>query len=264
MNQAEADLGASNWPVYWYFIAVLVLSAPFWILGLVTTWQPLPRLPISSIMIVVPGVVAYAFVRRIDGRDRAISWLKRAWTLPRRKRSHWLIIALSMPPAILSVAYLGMQVAGKELPELVISPASIITLFALFIIPAALEELGWSCFALADLQQRMSALRASLLIGAVWSAWHIIPLLQAGRAMDWIAWWCLATVALRVLTTWIFNSTSRTIIPAALFHASENVSWQSFPVGGSHYEPSIHAISLWIVCAMVIGWCGGKTLSKRS
>lgn len=264
MKDTRAETSTLNWPVHSYFAVVMLCSAPFWLAGFVTAWEPLPGLPVSSLMVVVPGIVACAFVARADGRHRTISWLKRVSTLPDVKRVHWVIVAALMPPAILYAAYLGMQAVGDELPEPVISPVGIVTLFTLFIIPAAFEELGWSCFALVALQQRMSALRASLLIGSVWAIWHIIPLLQAGRAIDWIVWWCLATVALRVLTTWIFNNTSRIIIPVALFHASENVSWQSFPVGGSHYEPSIHALLLWVVCAITIGCFGGKTLSKHS
>ena len=66
-----------------------------------------------------------------------------------------------------------------------------------------------------------------------------------------------------VLITWIFNNTSGTLIPAALFHASENASWQSFPVRGSHYEPAFHAPCIWVVCAVVVVWFGSKTLAGR-
>lgn len=242
----------------------MVFSVPFWCIGFVTAWEPLPGLPLGSLMVVVPGIVALAFVAHVDGRHRAISWHKRAWALTRLKRSPWLIIAAFTPPAILFAAYLGMQVIGYDVPKPEFSVASVVTLLALFILPAAFEELGWSCFALASLQQRMSALRASLLIGGVWAAWHVVPLLQAGRTIDWIVWWGLATVALRVLTTWIFNNSSRTLMSVALFHAAENVSWQSFPVRGSHYDPAIHAIFLWLACAIVVAWCGPETLARRS
>lgn len=262
MNETRAETGMFNWPVYSYFAAVLVFSGPFWLVGFVADWEPLPRLPVSSLMVIVPGIVAFALVARADGRLRATTWLKRALVLPGPRRGLWVVAAVFMPPAILFVSYLGMQIVGCELPEAETNVIGFITLLALFFLPAAFEELGWSCFALAALQQRMSALRASILIGSVWAVWHIVPLLQAGRAVDWIVWWGIATVALRVLITWIFNSTSRTILAAALFHASENAGWQSFPVRGSHYDPAVHAIVLWIVCAAVVASFGWKTLAR--
>jgi membrane protease YdiL (CAAX protease family) len=164
----------------------MVFSAPFWFISFATPCEPLPGLPISSLMVVVPGIVAYAFVARTDGRQGAALWLKRGWTLPGLKRSHWLAVAAFVPPGMMFAAYLGMKAVGYELPEPAISFSGVITLLALFIVPAIFEELGWSCFALVALQQRMSALNASLLIGSTWAVWHIIPLLQAGREIDWM------------------------------------------------------------------------------
>ncbi|MEV5502850.1 hypothetical protein AB0M50_46350 [Nonomuraea fuscirosea] len=36
-------------------------------------------------------------------------------------------------------------------------------------------------------------------MGVVWAVWHWPALLQAHRAMSWIAWWSLATMAARVI-----------------------------------------------------------------
>ena len=92
------------------------------------------------------------------------------WTLPSLRRSHWIAIAALLPPVILYTTWLGMKIAGNAIPEADIGITGVAAPLALFIIPAVLEELGWSCFALAAFQQRMTALRASLLIGAVWAA----------------------------------------------------------------------------------------------
>jgi hypothetical protein len=39
-----------------------------------------------------------------------------------------------------------------------------------------------------------------------------MPLLQHGRSTGWIAWWSLSTVAHRVLITWIYNNTGRSVL----------------------------------------------------
>jgi membrane protease YdiL (CAAX protease family) len=75
--------------------------------------------------------------------------------------------------------------------------AAPVLLSALFI--AALgEELGWSGYVIDPMQHRWNALEASIVLGLVWAAWHIVPLTQADRSPGWIAWWSLATVASRV------------------------------------------------------------------
>lgn len=73
--------------------------------------------------------------------------------------------------------------------------------------------------ALEPLQRRLGALGASLALGAAWSVWHFIPLVQVGRSPEWIAWWTLYAVASRVLYTWIYNNTGRSVFAVALFHA---------------------------------------------
>ncbi len=57
--------------------------------------------------------------------------------------------------------------------------------------------------------------------------------MQAHRSVVWIAWWCLGTVALRVVMVWLYNSTGKSVFAAALFHAVSNVCWQLYPIQGS-------------------------------
>ena len=263
MNAVPPDSRKAGWPVYRYFTVVMACSAPLWLVAFITDRELLPGLPASSLMVFVPGLVALVLVALSDGRTQARIWLRRAFKLPRPFPLGWFGLALALPAVIMFAAYLSMRLLGYELPAFEISATSAVTLLALFLIPAVFEELGWSCFALVALIRRMSALSASLIIGIVWATWHVIPLIQAERAFDWIVWWCLTTVALRVLLTWIFNNTSRTVIAVALFHAAENVAWQSFPVSGSHYDPAIHSLCLWLVCAAVIARFGWRTLTRN-
>jgi uncharacterized protein len=63
--------------------------------------------------------------------------------------------------------------------------------FVAFVVLAAGEELGWQGYAIDRLQKRWNALEASLMVGAVWAIWHIVPLTQTHRTPAWIAWQCL-------------------------------------------------------------------------
>ena len=101
------------------------------------------------------------------------------------------------------------------------------------------------------MQDRWGALRAALLLGAFWAAWHWIPLVQGDRSVSWIAWWSLYTVALRVLHVWIYDNTGRSLFGQALFHATANVGWQLFPNDGSHFDPAVTAPILVAVAVTV-------------
>ena len=124
-------------------------------------------------------------------------------------------------------------------------------LFVLFFISAIGEESGWSGYLIDPLQQRWGALNGGIVLGLVWAAWHVLPLVQVGRAPGWITWWAAGTVATRVLHTWLYNNTAKSVFGAILFHTMTNLSWQLFPNGGSHYDPRITALIVTTLAVLV-------------
>jgi hypothetical protein len=128
---------------------------------------------------------------------------------------------------------------------------SIPVLLAVFFVSGLTEELGFMGYAIDPMQDRWDALRAALLLGAFWAAWHWIPLVQGDRSVSWIAWWSLYTVALRVLHVWIYDNTGRSLFGQALFHSTANVGWQLFPNDGSHFDLAVTAPILVAVAVTV-------------
>ena len=122
---------------------------------------------------------------------------------------------------------------------------------AFFFIGALGEELGWSGYATEPLQQRWGTLPASLMLGAVRAVWHFVPLVQAHRTVEWIAWWSLDTVSLRMIMTWLYIHCGKSVFAAAVFHAMINLSWQLFPINGSFYDPRVFGL-ITLVCAIII------------
>jgi membrane protease YdiL (CAAX protease family) len=104
------------------------------------------------------------------------------------------------------------------------------------------EEIGWTGYATEPLLQRRGALATSLLLGAIWASIHFIPLRQAHRSVEWITWWTLGTISYRVIMTWLYVHSGRSLFGAAIFHTMINLSWQLFPVNGSHYDPRIFSL----------------------
>jgi uncharacterized protein len=91
------------------------------------------------------------------------------------------------------------------------------------------EEIGWRGYVLPRLQARHSALFASLVIGVVWTVWHIPRFLTAGNT-DSFAWFALDTVAKAILFTWLYNSTNGSLLLVTLFHAAINTGGVFLPI----------------------------------
>jgi uncharacterized protein len=132
--------------------------------------------------------------------------------------------------------------------------------FAAFFVAAVGEELGWSGYAIEPMQARW-VLGASVLLGLIWALWHVVPLLQMNRSGQWIAWWTLQTVALRVLIVWFYNHTGRSVFAAVLIHSVSNVCTATF---ASCYDPRVTGIILVLAASIVmIVWPAGVEVEQR-
>ena len=245
-----------------FFLLVFALSAPLWLVASLAQYRLLPGLPMSAVTVLCPLVASLILIAFERGSAGVTSHLKRALDFRLIKRKVWYAPILLLMPATAALAYISMRVLDVPLPAPALSVSIVPALFLLFFLAAVAEELGWSGYVLDPLQNRWGALLASLMLGLVWAIWHVVPLLQVGRAPGWIAWWSIATVATRVLHTWLYNNTGKSVFGAALFHAMTNVSWQMFPNHGSHYDPRITGIILSIIAVLVTIASGPRTLVR--
>jgi uncharacterized protein len=122
------------------------------------------------------------------------------------------------------------------------------------------EELGWRGFALPRLLARYRALTASLLLGAVWSIWHLPSffiggLPQAGAA---IPAFLIGGLAISVLATWVYQHTAGSVLLSACLHLAINFA---LTVLGA---PLILYAGLLVLLAMLVVLVDGPVhLSQR-
>jgi uncharacterized protein len=236
-----------------FFLLTFALAVPFWLLGGVVEFQLLPGLPAAALSVVCPGLAALILTRRDGGPKAARALLRRAFDYERIKAKAWYAPILLINPAISVLSYATLRFMGTDVPLPAIPILSTLALCVLFFISALAEELGWSGYAIDPMQSRLGTLRASLLLGALWAAWHFVALAQAHRAVEWVAWWSLGTVAARVIMVWLYNHTGKSVFGAALFHAASNLCWQRFPIHGSFFDPRVTGLITAAVAVVVIG-----------
>ncbi len=248
-----------------FFMLVFVLSIPIWLIGVVWSLELLPGLPVSSLMVLCPVVAASILVYRENKSADVIQLLKRSFDYGRIKAKVWYLPAVFLWPAIAILVYGALRLMRMSLPVPHFQGLATLSMFVAFFVAAIGEELGWSGYAIDPMQERWGALRAGMILGVIWAAWHIIPFLQADRSMTWIAWQCLVLVASRVLYVWIYNNAGKSVFITALGHAILNISWQLFPNQGSHYNPRITGLFTTFVAVMVTVVWGAQTLvGKRN
>jgi uncharacterized protein len=109
------------------------------------------------------------------------------------------------------------------------------------------EELGWRGYALPHLLARHSALRASLILGTIWFAFHIPIMFTVGgvggsQTLDAALPFLVSTLALSVVMTWFFSNTRGSVLPIILLHGALNTWPGLFAASGGH--PALALVSL--------------------
>ncbi|MGH9518896.1 MAG: CPBP family intramembrane glutamic endopeptidase, partial [Terriglobales bacterium] len=174
-------------------------------------------------MILGPCLVSLVLTGILEGkaglRDLGMRLVR--WPSPAR----WLL-ALCVPPALILAVLTVMQRT--------VSPVYAPNFFwvgILFGIPAGLfEEIGWTGFALPRMKQKKSTFAASLLLGILWSCWHLPVVNYLGTATPHGSYWfeyfvvfLAAMAAMRVLISWLYANT-RSVLLAQLMHISSTGS----------------------------------------
>jgi membrane protease YdiL (CAAX protease family) len=126
------------------------------------------------------------------------------------------------------------------------------------------EEPGWRGFALPRLQARLGPLAGTLVLGALWAAWHFTEYLTApdfaatnggGLTPRAAGVYVLFAISLSVIMTWVFNHTRGSVLLAILVHTAVNwsqlVASELFPAAGTNEEGPLVALGVTALVLLV-------------
>jgi membrane protease YdiL (CAAX protease family) len=207
--------------------------------------------------VLMPATLAIALTARREGRGgvgRLLGRL-RIW----RVGWSWWAAAVVVPPALLTGIGLAWALVGGS-PRIevvdVLSVGALIVNVIFLLIASLGEEIGWRGVALPGLEQRATALRASVILGLLWAAWHL-PFWMLQDVFDqfgagYLALDFLFIVPGTIYITWFFNHARFSILLPVAFHVvfnAVNVAW--LPVTGVIVPFALLIAGYWVLAALV-------------
>jgi membrane protease YdiL (CAAX protease family) len=221
-----------------FFVLIYATSIPFWFLSVHLGRSGLPDdIPLTDIGATLsPAISACYLIYREDGTAGLKRFLGRVGDYGRVRSSGWLVASIFFMPVLYVFTYVAMRLANVPVSQRLEVSSSLPGALAMFVMAATVEELGYSAYATDSLQKRFSALTTALLIGVPWALWHLPSMIKMGQAWPLIAWGLLGTVALRVITVWLYNNTNGSLFAVILAHAAATTARTVFPGGRDGYE----------------------------
>lgn len=187
-------------------------------------------------------------------------------------RVHWkwyAAAALVFPALLLIAAGIYCLSPGTQpLPVQEVTAGSLIVIMIVMTISVLGEEIGWRGFALPKLQQRWTAFNSSIILGTIWTAWHLPFWMVLGEleTFGWTYWlmsWAFV-VGGSIYITWFMNNTGNSLLMVVLFHWCYNVLSVGFlPLSGVVPAYAILIILIWGVVIAVASPYAGKYLGWK-
>lgn len=167
-----------------------------------------------------PTLAALYIAVRRGGMAEAIGLLRGGFRF-RVPVAVWVFAAVTP----LAIAAAGQFWAGDR--EVSIEPTLPVIFVVLFFLGGSFgEEFGWRGFLLPRLLHSRSAFSASLVIGAVWSLWHLPLFWVKGTSQFTTPFWLYVVyiTALAFQYTWVYLRTGGNLFACLLLHTFTNMT----------------------------------------
>jgi len=182
----------------------------------------------------------------------------------------WYAAALLGPSILFLVGDVIRMMAGQALPKSWIAlpgAAAAAFLIGALIAGSFGEEVGWRGLGQPRLQKQYGALSAAVIVGVIWSLWHLWPTAAPG-GLSTTTWSETALTFIRLISTsviyaWLFNSTRGSLLIVMLAHAGHNLAVRFVPLADSvqHGDPVVTTLYA-VAAAIVLIGTGYRWLSR--
>lgn len=204
-------------------------------------------LPLVVLGIFGPAVAAFLLVRKDPAQKKQLFQS----LVTRSPGWRWMSLALITPGALLSLGLIArFAFTGSGPLAYPIPPERI---FAALLISVC-EETGWRGFALPRLSQELGRTRASLVIGAVWTIWHLPMLVGQEVPLDLFPILLVQLCAGSLVFTWFYFKTGGSLLIAVLLHLGVHLNNSHLALPGDAAPLVLHTITWVLLAAALLYW----------
>lgn len=223
-----------RWPLLSYFVLSYIF---FWVIlglfGVVVTGvlgldpNKQPGL-LASVRIAgswTPSLAAAIVIGAGEGREGVARLFAKFFQF--RIPARWYLAGL-IPAGLVVLTVLAYRVTGGLPQEGVPLTVGVLASLILvnFLTGATGEEPGWRGFALPKLLERYSPLKAGLVLGLLWSFWHLPVWFTNGYSgttlLFYIVAFTVGIVSLGLMMVWIYLRVPDSLVPIVLAHFTFN------------------------------------------
>ena len=251
--------------------AILLILGPD---GLFSTGATMP-LAGGAALLAGPSISGVLLTVLVDGRlglRRLVSRLRR-W----RVGARWYAVAFLTGPLVMVATVLGLSLTFPEFrPDLLTADnklSIVVTGIVVGLMVGFFEELGWTGFALPRLRQLYGVVTTGLVMGLLWSAWHLPMFAGTTDPTGTLPGALVVAVLLfawlppyRVLMVWAYDRTESLLI-AMLMHVPISVT--TFTLASEATSSTalvvpvlIWGAAFWVIVA-IVAWANGWHLARR-
>jgi membrane protease YdiL (CAAX protease family) len=219
--------------------------------------------PVFLLGVFAPGLVALVLTGWEGGSPAAVGLLRRIlrWRVGLRFYAFALLL---MPLTKLAVAVLHRALVGTWPRFGDVRPLVLVIATVLSTVGQAGEEVGWRGYLLPRLTEWTGLASASLIVGAIWAAWHLPLFFMPGAdtAGQSFPLYVVQLMAYSVALAWLYWRTGGSLVLTMFMHAAFNNTKDIVPSGAAH-SPSpftldgtlvfgLTVLLLWIAAALLL------------
>jgi len=239
-----------------FFISTVIISWLLWMIVMLNNNKLINLGWINNIVdnlaSFTPSLLGIYFVYKENGLKQVSAFIKKGIKF-RFKIKYYLMCLII--PLVLAVSYLlsklifNFNLENGLIREPQMIPIAFI--YILFLGGPLGEEFGWRGYALPRMNKVFKPLYSSIIIGIIWSLWHL-PLFFMKTKVQYginIPAYTIFTILISIIITIIFIKTGGSVLSALLFHTFSNLGWGLFPL---FTAPAAGLIALVILISVTI------------